>query len=121
MNKIILDKKEYSFNAASKTVTLYVDESLISKEALLLITNVTSNKILYNFGCDGYGGTISNNVITLQYDTTDMSDLDSLQILMQVKESSSDKLLKSIESNTSSLNEIVRLLTEQNELIKEMF
>ena len=86
MNKITLDAGEYTFSAASKTVTLLAHTDLLKKEYLLLITNTTTNTIIYNFGCDGFGGTIASPVITLEYDTSvpaaGMADTDNLSIIL---------------------------------------
>jgi hypothetical protein len=69
----------YSFNAASKTVT-FSDYGSISLENVLLVTNVTANTIIYNFAQVAKGGTVSGNVLTLTYNTTSMSNGDKLQI-----------------------------------------
>lgn len=84
MNKIIVPSGSYSFDASAQTVTLIGTPytTYFTKEGLLLITNTTDNIIIYNFGCDGYGGTISGDTITLEYDTTGMDDADSLQIVL---------------------------------------
>jgi len=71
--------ENYSFNAASKQIT-FNTTSVIGLEDLLLITNVTDNVIIYNFADPTKGGTISNNVLTLTYNTTGMSNTDKLQI-----------------------------------------
>jgi hypothetical protein len=76
MKKLI---SNYSFNAASKTVT-FSDYGSISLENVLLVTNVTSNTIIYNFAQASKGGTVSGNVLTLTYNTTSMSNGDKLQI-----------------------------------------
>lgn len=69
----------YTFNAASRTVT-FLGYSRILLDSVLLITNVTDNVIIYNFAGAGKGGTVSGNVLTLEFDTTTMSNGDSLQI-----------------------------------------
>lgn len=78
---------EYSFDASAKQIT-FTDTSLsIVLEQVLLITNVTDNVIIYNFADPSAGGTLSNNVLTLGYDTTAMADNDKLQIFIDVDES----------------------------------
>ena len=52
----------------------------ISLENILLITNVTDNIIIYNFADSSFGGTVTNNVLTLTYNTAAMSNNDKLQI-----------------------------------------
>lgn len=122
MNKVVLDNSEYTFDASEKKISFLED---IELNRLLLITNITNNQIIYNFACDGYGGTLSKRVLTLEYDTTLMSDSDVTQIIMYTTFSEEgytiNSNLNTIKKNTSSLNEIVQLLNTQNELIKEMF
>lgn len=72
--------KNYSFNKTAKTVT-FTDFSSISLDRVFLITNVTSNTIIYQFNGTGLGGAVSTNVLTLTYDTSAMSNTDKLQII----------------------------------------
>lgn len=83
MKKLV---SNYSFNAAAKQITLS-DYTSVDLESLLLITNVTDNIIIYNFAGTGKGATISGNVLTLDYDTTSMSDSDDLQVFIDDGES----------------------------------
>jgi hypothetical protein len=76
MKKLVTD---YTFNAASKTITLNGFTS-IDLEGLLLVTNVSTNQIIYNFADPALGATVSSNVLTLAYNTTTMSNTDALQI-----------------------------------------
>lgn len=99
MTKRILDNTEYTFDASAKTIT-FVENIELTK--LLLITNITDNVIIYNFACDGFGGTISKKVLTLEYDTTLMSDTDSLSIIIYEE----NKLIET--------NELLKLIREQN-------
>lgn len=73
--------EDYTFNAASKQIT-FDTTSTIGLEQLLVITNVTTNTIIYNFADPSAGGAIANNVLTLDYNTTSMSDTDKLQIFL---------------------------------------
>jgi hypothetical protein len=73
--------ENYSFNAGAQTVTFNTTD-VITLEQLLIITNVTTNKIIYNFADPNAGGTIVNNVLTLNFDTTSMSSSDKLQIFV---------------------------------------
>jgi hypothetical protein len=70
---------DYTFDASAKTVTFdsFAD---IDIKRVLLITNVTDNIIIYNFADATIGGTAATNVLTLDYDTTTMSDSDELQV-----------------------------------------
>lgn len=69
----------YSFDALAQTITfdwLWT----VSIQQVRLITNVTDGIIIYNFASPTKKGTIASNVLTLDYDTTSMSDTDELQI-----------------------------------------
>lgn len=70
---------DYSFNAASRQIT-FSGYSSIRLDSVLLITNVTDNAIIYNFADPAAGGSVAGNVLTLDYDTTGMSNSDALQI-----------------------------------------
>ena len=98
--------ENYSFNAAAKTVTFNTADS-ITLEQLLIITNVTTNNIIYNFADPNAGGVIENNVLTLNYDTTSMSSEGRLQIFL-------DNIL------TPSSDETLQLVNEQTELLRRM-
>lgn len=75
----------YSFHASTKTIT-FGDYAAIELERVLLITNVIDNIIIYNFAVPNNGGSVSGNVLTLDYDTTGMSDSDKLQIFYDADE-----------------------------------
>ena len=69
----------YTFDASLKTVT-FDDYTSISLDGVLLITNVTDGVGIFQFNSPTLGGTVATNVLTLEYDTTTMSDTDNLQI-----------------------------------------
>ncbi len=71
--------ENYTFDASAKTIT-FGDYVNIRLDAVLLITNVTDNIIIYNFADATKGGTVATNVLTLTYDTTSMADADKLLI-----------------------------------------
>jgi len=98
--------ENYSFNASAKTVTFNTTD-VITLEQLLVITNVTTNKIIYNFADPNAGGSITNNILTLDFDTTSMSSSDKLQIFI-------DNVL------TPSSDETLQLVNEQTELLRRM-
>ena len=74
--------ENYTFNSATKQVILFDSEN-ITQEKLLLVTNMTDGVIIYNFADNNIRGTIQGNIITLNYDTTSMSDTDKLQIWVE--------------------------------------
>ena len=74
----------YRFDAVEKSVYVKGD---IAQERFLLITNVTTGNIIYNFADSALGmsGAFYNSVtdetaLSLIYDTSSMSDVDKLQI-----------------------------------------
>ncbi len=69
----------YTFTSAAGTIS-FDDYVSIDLKSVLLVTNVTDNIIIYNFASIGKGGTVATNVLTLDYDTSAMSDGDDLQI-----------------------------------------
>ena len=72
----------YAFDPANQRVT-FLDYSSIDLKRVLLITNVTSNTMIYNFASPALGGliyTLANNTLQLDFNTTSMSSTDSLQI-----------------------------------------
>jgi hypothetical protein len=82
--KVVLETA-YVFTPATRTLTI---PKLIQRERLLLITNVTANKVIYNFSdpslsATGYTlttGTNETTSIVLAYNTTTMSSTDKIQI-----------------------------------------
>ena len=75
--------QDYTFNAATKQITFDTTD-VVSLAQVLVITNVTDNVIIYNFADPAKGGVITNNVLTLTFDTTAMSNSDSLQIFLDL-------------------------------------
>ena len=69
----------YTFSKTAKTIT-FTDYTTIRLDSVLIITNVMSNIIIYNFADPTKGGTVLNNVLTLDYDTSLMNDSDKLLI-----------------------------------------
>ena len=69
----------YTFDKTAKTIT-FNDYTNIRLDSVLLITDVTNNKIIYNFANHALGGSVYWNVLYLTYDTTTMDNSDELQI-----------------------------------------
>jgi hypothetical protein len=83
MAKKVLISKYYTFTPATRTVVI---PKGIQRENLVLITNVTQNKVIYNFSDPNLTATtytVVNGVTTiaLNYNTTTMSSTDSLQFV----------------------------------------
>lgn len=86
---------DYVFNPSARTVT-FTDYTSIRLDSILLITNVNSNTIIYNFAAPTMGGTVNGNVLTLNFNTTSMNSTDPLQIYYddgQIQGSANDNLL----------------------------
>lgn len=116
--KILIEN--YTFNASAKTITL-TDYTSIKLEWILLITNTTDNVILYNFANSTYPATVLTNVVTLSYDTTTMSNTDSIQIfidypdaIQSVFDSSTLTQLQTLNTNdtTFMLRYLVSILSD---------
>ena len=102
--------EDYTFNAATQQITFNTTET-ITLERLLIITNVTDNLIIYNFADPNLGGTITNNVLTLNYNTTSMSNTDRLQIFIENQLTpASEESLQYLQDQTALLGRMVKLL-----------
>lgn len=80
MNTIV---QFYSFNTSTKAIT-FTGFSSISLNRIKLVTNVTANKIIYNFGdTNSAGASVSGNVLTLNSTTslTGQNNTDELAII----------------------------------------
>jgi len=79
----------YQFLASSKIVnfptSLYGPQNPVNLESLLLITNVSSGQIIYNFADSATTGAVnSTSGFLLGYNTTSMANTDKLQIFYDV-------------------------------------
>lgn len=72
----------YTFDASAQTIT-HADFSDITLAGIQLIVNVTDQIIIYSFADTTKGGTLATDTLTLEYDTTSMSDTDELMILVE--------------------------------------
>jgi hypothetical protein len=89
MARKVLLETGYTFNPATRTIVI---PRSFPQERLVLITNVTKNKVIFNFsdpslsltsfanGVDVYGSDIAT--VALNYNTTAMSSTDKLQIII---------------------------------------
>ena len=89
MARKVLLETGYTFNPATRTIVI---PRSFPQERLVLITNVTKNKVIFNFsdpslsltsfanGVDVYGSDIAT--VSLNYNTTAMSSTDKLQIII---------------------------------------
>ena len=96
--------QDYTFNAATKQITFNTTES-VKLENILVITNVTDNIIIYNFADPLKGGVLVGNLLTLTYNTTTMSNADSLQVFLDYKST------PSTDESIVLLRRLIQLLT----------
>jgi hypothetical protein len=71
-----------TFDASAQTIT-HASFSDVTLAGIQLIVNVTDGIIIYNFADPTKGGTLSTDTLTLNYDTTSMSDADELMVLVE--------------------------------------
>ena len=106
MKRLIgVDVGSYTFNAATKTITISGTE--LKSESVLLVVHVPSNTILYNFSSTAKGGTFTlPGTLVLDVDTSSYLNADPLQIYVDVnlpeqvelvKDSSPDSLVIDID------------------------
>lgn len=77
MKKLITN---YTFTPASRTITFNDFNTTIDLKRVLIITNVDTGAIIYNFADPNLGGTVAGKVLTLEFDTTGMASNANLQI-----------------------------------------
>ena len=100
----------YTFNAAAKTIQS-PDFVGIGLSGIALITNSTSNIIIYNFADPTKGGVLSGNTLTLTYNTGAMHNSDSLQIIFYDTTSvAKDTSLQKISQIEDSIQELISRL-----------
>ena len=89
MARKTIQSNYYLFDASAREVII---PGGVQRENLILMTNVTDNKIIYNFSDPELIATtysiqtdirnVTTTRVILQYDTTGMSDSDDLQIIV---------------------------------------
>lgn len=86
MARQVLLETNYTFTPSTKTVVI---PRAVPRERLILITNVTTNQVIYNFSdvnlkASSYtiDGDADTTTVVLTYDTTGMSSTDKLQFVV---------------------------------------
>lgn len=74
-----VDQNDYTFDASEQTVTI----SRPDMGLVIRITNITDQVLIYNPIDPDCGGSQTNGVVTLNYDTGQMSDSDKLLVIYQ--------------------------------------
>jgi len=97
------DCGQYVFNAAAKTIT-FNGLPPFALEQILLITELSGNNIIYNFAdSTPNGGTLVGNVLTLDYNTTTLTNNDPLQIYIDIPTTTPNDTAAMIDSYTHVL------------------
>lgn len=114
MARKVLLETGYTFTPATKTIII---PRIIQRERLVLITNVTTNQVIYNFSDPNLkaisyatSGTPNSNTTTivLNYNTASMSSTDKLQFLIDEY----DESFRPAETYTDPVNKL-RVSTPQ--------
>ena len=97
------DIGQYSFNAAAKTIT-FTGLPAFAIEQILLITELNTNNIIYNFAdSTPNGGILVGNVLTLDYNTTTLVNSDPLQIYIDLPTTAAVDIGVAVDSQTHLL------------------
>lgn len=95
------DIGSYVFDKTTKTITF--SNVSFTQEQILLITNTTTQTIIYSFADSALGGTLIGSVLTLNFDTTSMSNTDKLQIYVDIPDTTQLNVLDELQAlNTDS-------------------
>lgn len=113
-----VEKGSYTFDASAQTVTISGFGTL-SLGQIQQIVNLTDNEIIYSPSLSGSGGSISSNVLSLDYDTTAMSDSDELQIYLQYNNSedysTNSQIVSELNPDYSRYTAVEHIVDEANE------
>lgn len=110
-SKGTLDSLYYTFDPINHRIIF--NNINIKKEELLLITNITTNKIIYNFACSTEGGELNGNTLTLVTNTSTMLPSDKLIIVIRT-EDKKEKYLLELVSEFREIKELISPLINLN-------
>ena len=98
--QIGIEVGSYTFNAATKTIT--ISGVTLTASSILLVVHVPTNTILYNFASSTKNGVLTlPGTLVLDADTTSYQNTDALQIFVDIDVPQEVSLLK--DDSTSSL------------------
>ena len=110
MKNTILDSNNYIFDASTRRI-IFDSNINLKKQDILVITNVSTNQMIYNFNCIEESGDFTGNVLTLKFDTRLMHNNDKLLIVISVKDKI-EYFLEKILTELQTLNEL--LINKEN-------
>lgn len=119
MRKYIIPSDEFVFDASAKTISFNVERDLILEE-IFTIANVTDGIVIFRYGCENETGTLSNNVLTLDYNTTAMSDNDSLLVVFVENEHLTEVIERTSLTEDTTLNNILDELKLVNKQLSKI-
>ena len=122
MAQIGVDLGSYTFDASAKTIT-FSGVTIQSIEQIKPIVNGERAVVIFNPAESGKFGSLSNNVLTLDFDTTSYADSDALYICIkeEAKEPFSvDAFGRSRVSELTTLIDIKHLYDKQPLLVDEV-
>ena len=90
--KVVVSRADYSFSATAKTVFFADKYSTLRLAQIGLITNATAGIVIYKFNSATTNGVLSGTDLVLDYDTTAMSNIDDLQIILDITDPNIDTL-----------------------------
>jgi len=110
--KIRITNYSFSPGAANVGNITFTSYSSISLDAILVISNVTSGKIIYNFADSLLGGSVSDNILTLDCDTSSMNSSDKLTIYYD------DNNITATDDTLQNSNDLLNLLKRMVKLME---
>lgn len=76
-----IDCGNYTFSPSTNKIT-FIDLPELQLENIVLITDVTTGTVIFNFAVSGMTGTLTNSVLTLTYNVSGLTSTDRLMIII---------------------------------------
>ena len=119
MRQYIIPKEKFVFDASLKTISFDFELDLILEE-IYYISNVTDGIPIFRQGCENITGTVSGKILALDYNTTAMSDDDSLLVVFVENENITETLDINSENSLNALQNILVELKEVNKNLEKI-
>lgn len=121
MIKYTLDNNKYTFDSIRKTITF---KTKIELRDILLISNITTGQVLYNFACEDLNATLSDLILTLETTLVGATSTDELVIILQREEEEGESILDLSELLSKldvTLNDILEEQRITNKLLYKIY
>ena len=115
--QIGVDIGSYKFDASEKTIEFIgVDVNNIAQ--IKPIVNADQGEVIFNPATVGSFGTLSDNILTLDYDTTTHNDTDVLYLCVKFSDDikATEKTLQSVSLDTTRVENLLNILIEEQQL-----